>query len=157
MKSILYITVVLLILPVLVYAQMEHRRLGGPLAKIEELEKLKLVEALKLDEETTLKFFSRRTEHRERMKKLVQNSDDKLAEMENALKQGVQIKDDEFQNLLKEYLSIEEKIANERSQFLTSLSEIMPYEKIVTFIVFEKKFREEIREILMRERGKRRR
>jgi HD superfamily phosphohydrolase len=157
MKPLIYSALILFLLPALVYAQMEHRRFGGAVAKIEELEKLKLVEALNLDEETTLKFFSRRAEHRDRMKKLLQSSDDKLADMEAALKQSSQKKDEEFQKLLKEYLSIEEKIAQERTQFLTSLSDILPNEKIITFIVFEKKFREEVREILMRERGKRRR
>lgn len=122
--------------------------------KLQELEKIKLLETLNLDENTTLKFFSRRNTHREKMMELNNELDVKESQLEESLNS----KSDKGQlkTLINEYLGLEEKIADERARFLNSLTDILTDEQRAKLIIFEKKFRQEIRNILMRERGKRR-
>ena len=64
MKFISYFIFLIMIFSSLSEAQPEkHKHMFGPSDKIRELEKIKLIEILDLDEETTLKFFARRNEH----------------------------------------------------------------------------------------------
>ena len=133
----------------------QYRNYGtGAMSKIEELEKIKLIEALNMDEQTTLKFFARRTEHQNKIKELVKNGDDQLDKLSDYTNKNGDNNTDELKNLINSYLSTTESIAKERNKFINSLSDILNYEQISKLLVFEKKFRDEIRGILFRERMK---
>jgi hypothetical protein len=127
----------------------------GPLKKIEDLEKIKLIETLGMDEQTTLKFFARRAKYREEERKLFENSGALLDKMEEISK-GNDIKnnDDELKKLIDQYLDNENKILSKRIEFYNSLNDILNYKQISELMVFEKKFREEIRSALFKERRK---
>ncbi|SRR5690606_5902443 len=121
--------------------------------KLQELEKIKLIETLNLDETTTLKFFSRRNTHRKKMMELNDEMDVKETLIEEILNNDgdkAQLK-----TLINEHMKLEQKISDERTKFLSSLTDILSDEQRAKLILFEKKFRQEIRNILMRERGKR--
>lgn len=124
--------------------------------RIEELERIKLIEALNMDEETTLRFFARRNEHRETMHKLYQQSDELIETIDAVLKSDSKSKDEaELKRLLDLYLSNEKRKSEEKRKFLASLPEILATDQVLKFVIFEKKFREEMRRILMKERRKR--
>ena len=60
----------------------------GPREKIEQLEKIKLIEALDMDEQTTLKFFARRNESRSRIDKLNDSLDTITDNLESKFSKG---------------------------------------------------------------------
>lgn len=53
----------------------DRREWGRKGGKIEQLEKIKIIEELNMDEETALKFFSRRNEHRESQRALIEKKE----------------------------------------------------------------------------------
>ncbi|MFN3695660.1 MAG: hypothetical protein ACK4UV_11680, partial [Ignavibacterium sp.] len=59
----------------------------------------------------------------------------------------------EQKRLLNEFLDIRIQIENKRKQFILSLNNILTIEQMSRLVVFEKKFRDEIRKILMRRKG----
>jgi hypothetical protein len=148
MKNSFSLFLILILLPIMVFAQ-GRRDLKGPRGKIEQLEKIKLIEALDLDEETTLKFFARRNESRNRIDQL----NDSLDTIVDNLESRFSKRDDTgYKDLINKYLSIEKQISEEHTQFINSLYDILTNEQVAKLIVFEKRFREEIRHLLLRGR-----
>lgn len=123
--------------------------------KIDELEKIKLLEALDLDEEAAIRFFTRRSEHKAKMRKLNIEAENLLAKLDDIIK--AEADESEIKKISGEYIASEKNIMQERERFLTSLNDVLTAEQAAKFIIFERKFKEEIRNILMRERKKGRR
>jgi hypothetical protein len=143
------------LLPGIILPQEFERKHPPHFEKIEELRKLKLIESLDMDEETTLRFFARQNEHRVKMKQLQSLSDELLNKMESELKADEKTKS--LKTLINEYLLNEEKINEERKAFIKSLDDILEIEQVSKLIVFEKRFNEEMRNILFKERLRRKR
>ncbi len=133
---------------------MPEGRLGG-MKKIEQLEKIKLIEALDMDEETTLKFFARRNAHEDKIRDLMQKSRERLNEIDAKLKEKP-ANEKEINSLIEKYFEGEKEIGKEKESFIRSLSDILSVTQIAKLVVFEKKFRDEIRDILFKTRMERR-
>jgi hypothetical protein len=121
--------------------------------KIRDLEKLKLLEVLQLDEETSIRFINRRNEHHESQRKLNEELEVKIEKLEQLIQEGK--KGDELKKLTQESLLIEERLILARGKYINSLNDLLNSEQLAKMLVFERKFREEMRETFMRERGRR--
>ncbi|MFZ0453272.1 MAG: hypothetical protein WCE54_13835 [Ignavibacteriaceae bacterium] len=122
--------------------------------KIEQLEKIKIIEALKMDEQTTLKFFARRTEFRDKLKDLMGKENDLLDKMDNFIKSSKDKNNSKYQGLIDQYSDLEQKMFDAKQSFITSLPDILSQEQIAKFLVFQRQFREEVREILFKRGGR---
>lgn len=122
-------------------------------SKIEQLEKVKLIEALNLTEEQSVRFFARRNEFKKEIEKLERRSDDLIRILEDQLDEPEDKNLSEQKRLLNEFLDIRIQIENKRKQFILSLNDILTIEQMSRLVVFEKKFRDEIRKILMKRKG----
>jgi hypothetical protein len=122
--------------------------------KIEQLEKIKIIETLKMDEQTTLKFFSRRTEFRDKVKDLMDKENNLLNKMDDYIKSSKDKNNSKYQGLIEQYFDLDRKIFDAKKSFITSLSDILSQEQIAKLLVFQKQFREEVREILFKRGGK---
>lgn len=120
--------------------------------KIEELEKIKLIDVLQMNEETTLKFFARRSEYQHKIRELRAGSDAQLDKISDYVKNNDDKNSGELEKMIDKYLSYGEAMAKERKKFINSLNDILSYQQISKLLVFEKHFREELRKILFRSR-----
>jgi Spy/CpxP family protein refolding chaperone len=134
-------------------AQPRFRGDSQAMKKIEELEKIKIIDALKLDEQTTLRFFARRAEYKDNQDKLFKKATNLLDKMDDAAKKDGNKNNADFNKMIDEYLSISKQIVAQRNDFFKSLSDILTPEQIAKLLVFERKFREEIRNVLFLQRG----
>ena len=151
MKNIIYVILVFL-LAMTVMAQ-EHRERKIKDNKIEQLEKVKLIEALDLTEDQSIRFFARRNEHRKEIEKIEMRSEEIIRDLENLIKDMNERNVSEQKRLMNEFLDTKIQIENKRKQFILSLYDILLPEQVSKLVVFEKKFREEIRKVLMRRKG----
>jgi gas vesicle protein len=136
----------LLIFSVTIFSQ--HDRRNGPRDKIEALERIKLLETLDMDEETALKFFARRNEHMERMKVLMDEVDTQFNKIKNKISATKDDNDPELKKLVDSYLETHKKMDEERERFFNSLNDILTYKQLAELTLFERRFREEIRDVL---------
>lgn len=151
MKNIIYVILILLIvMPAMAQEHRERRMMDN---KIEQLEKVKIIEALDLTEEQSIRFFARRNEHRKEIEKLEMRSEELIKDIENTIVDSNEKNIVEQKRLLNEFLDIRIQIENKRKQFILSLNDILSTEQVSKLVVFEKKFREEIRKILMKRKG----
>ena len=135
-----------LLLQIAIFAQDDRKR--DPREKIESLEKIKLLETLDLDEETAIKFFARRNEHKEKIKALMNEQDAQYQKIDDKLSTLTNENDPELKKMIDKYLSINQKMDDERKRFFDSLSDILTLKQQAKLAIFEKRFRQEIRDIL---------
>ncbi len=116
-----------------------------PRERFEQMEKLKLIEVLNLNETVTLKFFARRGESMERMKKLAQQREDLMEEIEQKFKKGEYENNDKYYKAkIDKVLEFESKMLEERKSFIYSLDDILTKEQILQFVIFEFRVKREI-------------
>ena len=123
-------------------------------AKIEQLEKIKIIETLKMDEQTTLKFFARRTEFNDKLKDLMDKENNLLDKMDDFIESSKDKNNSKYQGLIDQYFDLDQKIFNARKSFIRSLSDILSQEQIAKLLVFQRQFREEVRKILFKRGGR---
>ena len=131
-----------------------HKR-RAPMKKIEELEKIKLLDVLNLDEAISAKLFTRRNQNRTKIWDFEDKINNVLQSIESAIKKGKDKDVSKIQKLNEDYCNLSMDVEKEKLSYLRSLSDILTPEQIGKYIVFERKFREEIRDLLMKERIKR--
>jgi len=137
-----------LLLQVIIYSQDEKKEDRDPREKIESLEKIKLLETLDLDEETAIKFFARRNDHKEKMRTLMDEQDAQYHKIEDKLSSLTNENDPELKKMIGNYLSVYQKMDDERKRFFNSLSDILTLKQQAKLAIFERRFRQEIRDIL---------
>lgn len=147
-----YILLFLIVISVRGFAQHpwaeEHD--GRLMNKIQELEKVKLLEYLDLDEETAIKFFVRRRDHRERLGNLEDEKRKVMEEVEQKLESEELDEDDPYYDAkIAELRGLHKQIANEFASFSDGLSDILTKEQQLKLIIFEQRFREEIRSLIL--------
>jgi hypothetical protein len=135
------------------FSQMHEKM--KPMQKMEELKKVKLIEILEMDEETSIKFFTRRSEHMKKMDALNQANKEKIDQLDDMLIERKENSDQVLKKAIDEYLQIQDNIMLERQNFMKSSSEVLTIEQFGKLVVFEDKFRNEIGGLLFRERNKR--
>ncbi|PJA97985.1 MAG: hypothetical protein CO128_09725 [Ignavibacteriales bacterium CG_4_9_14_3_um_filter_30_11] len=150
MKKLIFIIIVLFIPSLIAQNKMKIHK--DQMNKFEQLEKLKLIEVLNLDEETTLRFFARLNEHRKKMEGLKKEADNILDKMNELIND--KDKKAELNKNINSYLALGEKVTSTRSEFINSLRDILTEEQITKFLIFEMKFREDIKGMLFKMRKK---
>ena len=151
MKNIFLIIFLTISASFVIFAQ-PIRRDRGPMKKIEELEKIKLIETLNMNEETTLRFFTRFDKFKDGQHQLIDKSNEILDKLENLVNNDKNNNDPQVDKLINDYFSIEGQLVKGRENFVHSLSDILDQNRIAKLLVFEKRFREEIRNALFRQR-----
>jgi Spy/CpxP family protein refolding chaperone len=161
MKKLLNFTGLLLVLLVFNFSQILAQDSGnrpflrrGPMKKIEELEKIKILDVLNMDEATSVKFFTRKNQTREKIFNLEDKNIDVLNNIDSELKKGNGKDVNKIQKLNDDFINTSTEIERERMNFIRSLNDILSPEQVGKYIVFEKRFREEIRDLLIKERAK---
>lgn len=153
--SLISLLLLALILSNEIFAQPHHmgNRKGKAREKIDQLEKIKLIETLNMDEEVSVKFFAKRNEFRERGKKL-NDKIDSLSHFigEKTLAEDDKTSDSEWNKLIDEFISTEKKLQNNKLEFLISIQKILSPKQVAQFLAFERRFRDEVQEILLRGR-----
>jgi len=152
MKTLYFLIVLSLMLVVSSYPQQDREKMLKQRSKLHQLEKIKLIEALNLDEDTSVKFFARRNEMQKQIETLEDKSDDILKKLESTLDVNDKNNEAVQRQLINELGNIKEKIESTKKQFINSLNDILSTDKIVRYIVFEQKFRDEIRKIIFDKR-----
>ncbi len=133
-----------------------HERMK-PMQKMEELKKVKLIEILQMDEETGIKFFTRRSEHMKKIEGFNETGRLKIDQIDEMIKDQKENYDPILKKLIDEYLQLQENVMRERQNFFKDASEILTTEQMAKLVVFEERFRNEISGLLFRERLKKQR
>jgi len=119
----------------------------GPAAeRIELFKKVRLMESLKMDEGTSIRFFARYNRYTESLRAIQKDHNalvDQLQKLTNS-----NASNSDIEQAIKDIGMIEEKIAETRSKFLGELKEVISIKQIGEYVVFERNFNRNLREIM---------
>ncbi len=150
MKTKLFVFV--LLLTVMVTAQTQHKRMNHMQKvknKIEELEKIKLIEILDLNDEAMIKFFNRRKDF---IEKNIQLEEKKNKQIDNLRESIDNLDEQKGKVMIDEILATDEEIVKNRREFVHSLKDLLNNKQIAKFIIFERNFKKELKELLLKKR-----
>jgi len=147
----------ILVLSTEIFSQ-QHRmgnRRGNPRERIDQLEKIKLIEELNMTEEVSIKFFTRRNEFREKEKKLNVRIDSlSILIGDKSMNSDVQTSDAEWKKIIEEFISVKKMMRKNEIDFISSLQNLFTPQQMAQFLAFERKFRQEVQDIILRGRHK---
>ena len=148
MKTRFLILVITIVFSGLLFSQPGKWRDDDMRGKFEQLEKIKLIEALQMNEETTLRFFARKSEHQKQQDEIHEKIDD----LDLIFKSGRVATVDELKSNINEINVLRGELEKNRVDFINSLSDILSYDQIAKLIIFERNFRDQIRKLIMKDR-----
>ncbi|MGB5848842.1 MAG: hypothetical protein WBH40_10160 [Ignavibacteriaceae bacterium] len=152
MKVILLAICLIIVSSMQSFSQMRDKPPQHMRDKLNQLEKIKLIEALEMDEETTLRFFSRRNEHQTIIDELANRADEIITQMDVIIKSGKVYTEAELKSLIEEANTIHTEIVQIKSDFINSLDDILTTEQIAKLIIFERRFKDELRRAMFKGR-----
>jgi len=153
MKNLIPLLIIIALFSTTINAQRNQDRKHKVPERIMQLEKIKLIETLEMDEETTLKFFARKSRSDREVEEIQKDIDKKLDTMEQLVNSDNSL-DEEFRTGLDELNFMHQKLVENKKNFLKSLNDILSYKQIAKLVLFERKFREELRRAIFKDRGK---
>jgi len=136
----------LLLIPILLVAQEQGMRRGPGAERIEQFKKVRLMETLKLDEETSIRFFARYNKYIESLHAIQKDHNALIDQLQNQVKENAGNSD--LEQTIKDIEMSEEKIAETRAKFLEELKEVISVKQIGEYVVFERNFNKNLREIM---------
>lgn len=152
MKNMPVIFLTVIILSLVAYPQKMRDKFHKNKDKLEQLEKIKLIEALDLNEDISIRLFSRKNDLKKETDKLEDRNEAIIDELEKSFDSNEKNAEIRQNQLLNEFLKNKQDIETLKHQFIISLSDILSQEQVCKFVVFEKKFRDEIKSVLMEKR-----
>ena len=152
MKTTYLILILLFVFSGSIFSQREKWRDDKMREKFEQLEKIKLIETLEMNEETTLRFFARKSEHQKQQDQIQDKIKEKIDNLEVIFKSGRVVTVDELKTNINEINALHSEIEKNRTDFINSLSDILSYDQIAKLLIFERNFRDEIRRLIIKDR-----
>ena len=154
MKFLIFTVSLMMVFSIQSLSQMHDRPPQHMRDKVNQLEKIKLIEVLEMDEETTLRFFSRRSVHQTKVDELIEQTDEIITQMEDIFKAGKVYTEAELKSLIEEANAIHNQIVQSKSDFINSLDDILTTEQIAKLIIFERRFKNELKRAMFKRRNR---
>ncbi|HZY10306.1 MAG TPA: hypothetical protein VFF29_04055 [Bacteroidota bacterium] len=148
-RYILFAFVIMLIGLDPAYAQ--RRRPPGPdfepgPERIERFKTMRLVEALKLKEEESVRFFAKQNTHDEKVRELMKSRNETLDEISENVRE--QSQSDEIQKRIDTILEIDQNIFQERKRYHEEMRKFLSQEQFAKFLLFEREFEQQVRDAM---------
>ena len=123
------------------------------LQKVDQLEKLKLIETMGLDEQLNIRLITRRQEFKAKNRNFVRAMDSLVTEMEQNIKKGEK-QSSVLKREIDEYTRIESQLLKNKQEYISSLYDILTPEQVAKYLVFERNFKKEIQELMFKNKNR---
>jgi hypothetical protein len=119
----------------------------GPAAeRIEQFKKVRLMEVLNMNEETSIRFFARYNKYVETLRAIQKDHNTLIDQLQNLTNSNA--KNSDIEQAIKDIGMSEEKITETRSKFVEELKDVISVKQVAEYVVFERNFNKNLREIM---------
>jgi hypothetical protein len=122
--------------------------------RVEQFKKLRMIEALKLDEETSVRFFAKYNKHEDVLREINKQRDDLIDQLQEGRKSNSDRAG--MEKIFTDLTALDTKQAEERQRFLDDMKTVLSTQQIADFVIFERDFARNLRQ-LMQEMARERR
>jgi hypothetical protein len=138
---------ILLLCFVLITSAQEQRPQEPPLPhKVEQFKKMRLIEELHLDEETSIRFFARYNKQMDAIREIEWQRNTIIKQLKELIHSNANA--NEIETTLKNYEKFEGQIADVRAKFVEGLKDIFTPKQIAEYLIFEQNFNQNLREVI---------
>jgi hypothetical protein len=146
-KNLLVIFSGLLVCIATLAAQDEEPAVRGKAAeRVEQYKKIRMMEVLGMDEQTSIRFFARYNKNVEMMKDLRQRQVHALTEIQKLRKSKAS--DSEYAKVIAELRSLEDQVNQTKSKYVDELKVVLTNKQLAEYLVFELRFQQNLRELV---------
>ncbi len=119
---------------------------GRALERVEQFKKIRLMEVLNLDEQTSIRFFARYNKYQELLRDLRKQQVQALGQVQ-ALRKS-KAADAEYDKMVDELLKLEGQINETKSKYVEELKQVLTSKQLVEYLVFEARFQQNLRDLV---------
>jgi hypothetical protein len=127
-------------------AQEGRQRPGPGAERIEQFKKIRLMDVLKMDEETSIRFFARYNKHIETLRDIEKSRNDRVDQLQKLTDSDAS--NDDIMKAVNDVTALDGKMTEERSKFLTDLKDVLTVKQIGKYVVFERNFNQNLRDLM---------
>lgn len=117
-----------------------------PSERVEQFKKLRLMEVLGLDEQTSIRFFARYNKHHEAMRDIRRQQMEVFQQIQTLRRN--QAPDKDYEKVLQDLISLEQQSGEMKREYMDGLSEVLSKKQVAEYIVFELRFQQNLRDLL---------
>jgi hypothetical protein len=119
---------------------------GKAAERVEQFKKIRMMEMMGMDEQTSIKFFARYNKNAEAMKDLRQQQIKALGQIQ-ALRKA-KASENEYGKVINELRSLEDQVSQTKSKYLDDLRDVLTNKQLAEYLVFELRFQQNLRELV---------
>jgi hypothetical protein len=114
--------------------------------RVEQFKKLRMIEALKLDEETSVRFFAKYTKHEDNLRDINKQRNDLLDRLQGLRDSNGS--DEQMEKVIADLTSLDGKQADERARFLEDIKTVLTTKQVADLFLFDRNFARNIRQLM---------
>jgi hypothetical protein len=114
--------------------------------KVEQFKKMRLIEELQLDEETSIRFFVRYNKQMDEIREIERQRNAVIKQLKEL--NLANAPSGEIETAIKNYIKLGGQVVGVRTNFIDGLKEIFTPKQIAEYLIFEQKFSQNLREVL---------
>ena len=119
---------------------------GKAAERVEQYKKIRMMEILGLDEQSSIKFFARYNKNVEVMKDLRQKQVQTLARIQNMRKSKAS--DNEYAKVVSDLRLLEDQVYQTKSKYIDDLNDLLTSKQLAEYLVFELRFQQNLRDLV---------
>lgn len=116
------------------------------LERVEQFKKIRMMEVLALDEQTSIRFFARYGKHQRLLQELRRKQMQSLGKVQSLRK--TKAGDAEYARVIQELQSLEGESQDAKMKYIEELKDILSNKQIAEYLVFEMRFQQNLRELI---------
>ena len=119
----------------------------GPAAeRVEQWRKVRLIELLKLDDESSIRFFNRYNKHQEELQDIQQKREELLRQLGSFQRSNAA--DEEIEKTLQDFRALDGKMIEARDRYWKDIRTVLTVKQFARYVIFENTFNRQLRELM---------
>ena len=118
---------------------------GRGLERVEQFKKIRLMEVLNLDEQTSIKFFARYNKYEDQLRDLRQKQVHEFAQIQSLRKSKAA--DTEYDKVVNDLLTVEGQFEDVKTKYIGELKEVLTSKQLAEYLAFEYRFQQNLRDL----------
>ena len=119
---------------------------GKAYERVEQYKKIRLMEVLNLDEQTSIRFFARYNKNQVILRDLRKKQVEALARVQALRKTNAA--DNEYDKIVSDLLSLENQLNEAKAKYVDELKQVLTSKQLAEYLVFETRFQQNLRDLL---------
>lgn len=119
---------------------------GKAYERVEQYKKIRIMEVLNLDEQTSIRFFARYDKNQELLRDLRKKQVEDLGRVQALRKTDAA--DGEYDKIISDLLSLESQLNEAKAKYVDELRQVLTSKQLAEYLVFETRFQQNLRDLL---------